>query len=93
MDLNVLASKSNVARGVFQGFDACIEMCDSINALWAGHQMNVIVWSWAGTGTGGMQPNGSCWCVEADEGYTLTKIPGEDAALLAGTFSYSHLPG
>ena len=32
VDLNVLASKTNVARGTFQGFDACIEMCDSINA-------------------------------------------------------------
>ena len=93
VDLDSSVSKVNLARGTFQGFDACIAMCDSINQLGASeYEMNVIVWSWGGMGPGGMQPNGTCWCVAADEGYTLTKYPSEDAALLVGTFKESHLP-
>ena len=35
---------------------------------------------------------GNCWCATAANKYLMTKIAGEDAALLVGSFNPAQLP-
>ena len=55
VDLQPSVARNNIVNGIFQDFDTCIGMCDSYNN-WSGtSDMNVVIWSWAGTGTFGSQ--------------------------------------
>lgn len=94
IDISPNESRQNLVNGVFDNFDACIAMCDSYNQWTATTNMNVIIWSFAGTGTAGPQTKGNCWCITAPHGYgnKLVSITGEVGALLVGTFNPSNLP-
>ena len=93
VDLDLSSPKQNLINGVVQDFDTCIGLCDSYNRWLETERMNVVIYSWDGTGTAGYQTKGTCWCVIAEKNYVMTSIDGEDAALLVGTFDASQLPG